>query len=366
MALADEHSSKKTLSIGDVIVPSVSSLPSSADIGSILYKSGVGFYGANSSGGWDNLTVSGSSVTGPGSSTGGALAVWNGSSGTVLSNSLPTVDGSGDLNLNGSGTGFNFLDIASANSASEQQVRFHGALELCDAEFCGTHGNTYYLARFDNGNNHGVTYLNYGNFVIDSNNGWMTAFNQTFFYFQTASYALKITDTYGRTYNTGIVASTSSQVPVVVQGASSQSGDLLQFQNSGASVLAKVDATGHITGASLNTTGHIGSTAGASPSATVNANAGTGATCTLTHDTDVTGTITIATGTGTSAGDQCDVTFASSYGVAPVCALTPSDSNAATAGAYVTSTTTEVTVNLAAAAAVSSTYSWNYTCIQTQ
>lgn len=121
----------------------------------------------------------------------------------------------------------------------------------------------------------------------------------------------------------------------------------------------------------VNFGSHLNSTQSTAPTATVKSGAGTSATCTLSHATDVAGIITLVSGTiGTPAtGAQCDVNFATAYATAPVCVMWPADSTSALGlaalGPYATSTTAKVVLNAAIAAGTSTTYNYNYYCVQT-
>jgi hypothetical protein len=119
---------------------------------------------------------------------------------------------------------------------------------------------------------------------------------------------------------------------------------------------------------SIRRNGHLKSNQVTAPTTTVQSSAGTGASCAVSDATDSMGSVSITTGTvGASTGSYCNVNFNSSYSVAPICVLTPVTSNAATiVGPYVTSSTTAMTVNFAAAGGISTTYTLNYYCIETQ
>lgn len=111
---------------------------------------------------------------------------------------------------------------------------------------------------------------------------------------------------------------------------------------------------------------HLKSTQTTAPVATVQAGAGTGAACSVANATDVAGQISVTTGTlGLSTGSYCQIAFNQTFGVAPICLLTPSNSTLSTS-VYVTSTTTTMDLNFAAAGGISSTYLINYHCIETQ
>lgn len=117
--------------------------------------------------------------------------------------------------------------------------------------------------------------------------------------------------------------------------------------------------------------GHLKSTQTTAPTVAVQSGAGTGASCSVSGATDTAGSITLNTGTLTLAsGAQCIVTFNSAYNVAPKCLMWPNSSTTAlqiaALGQYVTSSTTTMTINSGASGLPSTTYSWNYQCVETQ
>ncbi len=121
-----------------------------------------------------------------------------------------------------------------------------------------------------------------------------------------------------------------------------------------------------VTGRFTVANGHFRSTQSTAPTATVQGNAGTGASCSVNNATDTAGQVAITTGTvGISTGAYCVVNLNIAYGVAPICVLTPANSTLST-NVYVTSSTTDFTVNFAVAGGISSTYILNYHCIETQ
>ena len=121
-----------------------------------------------------------------------------------------------------------------------------------------------------------------------------------------------------------------------------------------------------VTGRFTVANGHFRSTQSTAPTATVQGNAGTGASCSVNNATDTAGQVSITTGTvGISTGAYCVVNLNTAYGVAPICVLTPANSTLST-NVYVTGTTSDFTVNFAAAGGISSTYILNYHCIETQ
>lgn len=117
--------------------------------------------------------------------------------------------------------------------------------------------------------------------------------------------------------------------------------------------------------------GHFISNQSSAPAVAASANAGTGATASVSNATDIAGKVSVTTGTlGLALGGQLTVTFNTVYNVAPIVSLTPTDSNAAiaeaTVGIYVTSTVNDFTINAVAALGISTTYTWNYSIIETQ
>lgn len=117
--------------------------------------------------------------------------------------------------------------------------------------------------------------------------------------------------------------------------------------------------------------GHIQSTQTTAPAANVNANAGAGATCALTSATDTAGIIQLTTTlVANSSGSQCDIAFNSAYSTSPVCVFSPVESNAATSdvilGAYVSTSTSQLSIAFTNADLVGQTYSWSYNCLETQ
>lgn len=119
----------------------------------------------------------------------------------------------------------------------------------------------------------------------------------------------------------------------------------------------------------LSVVGHYGSSQATAPTVAAQTGAGTGASAALTRATDTAGVVTITAGTlGLNTGPQAIVTFNKAYSVAPLVVLTAV--NAATGlaavGVYVTSSTTTMTINFAAAGVASTVYSYNYHIIETQ
>lgn len=103
------------------------------------------------------------------------------------------------------------------------------------------------------------------------------------------------------------------------------------------------------------------------PNAAVTANAGSTGSCSLTSATDAVGKVSITTsGSGIATGDVCDINFGYAYATAPVCTLTPT--NAASGSnaqqAYVTSSTSALSINFGVAGGSSSTYTFNYHCFE--
>lgn len=117
--------------------------------------------------------------------------------------------------------------------------------------------------------------------------------------------------------------------------------------------------------------GHLKSTQTTAPTTTTNANAGSGASSSVSHATDNAGSLSLTTGTSTwASGVQTTVNFNLAYNAAPIVTLTPSDSAAATEsvsrGVYVTSTVNGFSVNFANADTTQTTYTWNYSVVETQ
>ncbi len=117
--------------------------------------------------------------------------------------------------------------------------------------------------------------------------------------------------------------------------------------------------------------GHIRHTQTTPPVATVNANAGTGAACSVSQATDHAGKISLTTTIVANAnGSQCDVAFNNTFNVAPVCVFSPIESNAAIneviLGTYITTSTTQLSMNFTNADLVGQTYEWSYQCLETQ
>lgn len=150
------------------------------------------------------------------------------------------------------------------------------------------------------------------------------------------------------TNNSGTLAEAGYHYKVLVNGATDLSNLFLSVNN-----------------------GHMGSKQTTAPTATVNANAGTSATCAVSHATDTAGLITLVTGTvGTPAtGVQCTVNFNMAYNVAPICSLTPANTSAGInpVQEYVgTVTTSTLPFAFNVAGGTSTTYLYNYQCIETQ
>ncbi len=175
----------------------------------------------------------------------------------------------------------------------------------------------------------------------------------------TAASTFQIAVTTGGTTNSGIVVQTV---------ASQSSGNILQAQDSTGAALATIDYQGNLTvkagtfNGTLTVNGHIitGNTSG-STTATVHANAGTGATCSVSGN-DTGGKITLAMGTSTSAGIQCTINFASSYGTAPnpVLSAANSETGSNAINHYFNSTTSNFTINFTNPDNTGITYVWYY------
>lgn len=123
-------------------------------------------------------------------------------------------------------------------------------------------------------------------------------------------------------------------------------------------------ANGHLKSFQLNTN---------LPTAAAQTGAGTGATTSLTggnNATDTAGKIILTTGTAAwASGAQTKITFNKAYNVAPVVVFSPANAAAATRASvvqpYVTATTTDFTINFAAADTGANTYNWTYHVIET-
>lgn len=182
--------------------------------------------------------------------------------------------------------------------------------------------------------------------------------------------------------NAGALTSISSTYQGVVSGAGtwSSTGDnasalpsLIPTANS-----YRFDKGHFLSGATADTNvvlgyknGHVRSTQTTAPTAAPNANAGTGATCSVANATDSSGTISLTTtAVSPASGAQCAVTFNKAYNTAPICILSPANSNASafavSSGVYQSSSTSALTVNFGATDAVGHAYVWSYSCIETQ
>ncbi len=101
-------------------------------------------------------------------------------------------------------------------------------------------------------------------------------------------------------------------------------------------------------------------TAGDAPSASPENAAGTGATCTI-NGNDTSGTITLTTGNASvAAGDVCTLTFNTPFASAPRPVISSLNKQSSDAGAYLTATTTSLTLSLSNTPEVSETYIFNY------
>lgn len=115
--------------------------------------------------------------------------------------------------------------------------------------------------------------------------------------------------------------------------------------------------------------GHIKQAQTTAATATVNANAGTGATCTVSNAVDGRGRVTITAGTAAGTGTMCTLNFNKTYGVAPVCLLTPkSAGSAANLVQYQvgTETTSGFPIAFNVAPVATTVYTFNYSCGETQ
>jgi fibronectin-binding autotransporter adhesin len=147
----------------------------------------------------------------------------------------------------------------------------------------------------------------------------------------------------------------------------SASALLIQNATAGTNALV-VDTTGTtkvtvqnlVVAVDITVNGHI-ITGGTAPTAAVQTAAGSTATCSVTGSNDTGGTITLASsGTGQVTGAQCILTFNSVYSVAPRPVIAPTGANGTTVNAYVTATTTTMTLNFNTAATAGQTYTFNY------
>lgn len=104
---------------------------------------------------------------------------------------------------------------------------------------------------------------------------------------------------------------------------------------------------------------------GSAPTAAPTGNAGTGATCAVSNATDIAGVITLVAGVGSSAGDQCDVTFSSTFTGNPACVFTAANANAALLLGYQDPVSTSAFGVSAPTAPAVGTYVWHYVCVGT-
>lgn len=116
---------------------------------------------------------------------------------------------------------------------------------------------------------------------------------------------------------------------------------------------------------------HIKSTMTTAPTSVVAAGAGTGGTCTIAHASDTAGIITIVTGSvGTpTTGTQCNLTFNKAYSTIPVCVFTPANTSAGLNSVQFfagTSTTALQPLSFGVAGGTTTTYIYNYHCLETQ
>lgn len=171
----------------------------------------------------------------------------------------------------------------------------------------------------------------------------------------------------------------SSPIGIKIDDLSGFSGSPLNLYSQGASsvnqfdgaILLGASAASSANAALVVDAGHIKSTQATAPIATVNSNAGTGATCSVSNATDVAGSISLTTAALlSSAGVECSVAFNKTYAVAPICMLSATNANAVLdsviQGVFLTASTTGLAINFANTDAVGRSYSWNFTCIETQ
>jgi hypothetical protein len=162
--------------------------------------------------------------------------------------------------------------------------------------------------------------------------------------------------------NVKIQAQNAAYVPLIEQGAASQTADLNQLQNSGAAVLFGYDAHGRPY------------TANTTPTIAPGAGLGTTATASISG-TDVNGVITLVASSGNSGGTLAVVTFSAAYANAPkTVMILPADNTAAflnvnsSSGGMVycsaiTTTTFTISVNNNGGLAAASTYIFYYLVI---
>lgn len=168
-------------------------------------------------------------------------------------------------------------------------------------------------------------------------------------------------------HNTVKGGSQSGSIGYVIQTTSQQRSSpyIVYFHDNDAkNVATSITEDSHTTGGDLSTFGHIGSISQNAPTAAAGANAGgTPPNPVLTNCKDVSGQITFGTGTTPAAGDQVDVTFYTSYSVAPQVLLMPINAATQALGLYVTSTTTGFSVlcaNAPSASQGNTVYGFNY------
>lgn len=113
--------------------------------------------------------------------------------------------------------------------------------------------------------------------------------------------------------------------------------------------------------------GHWKHTQTTPPAIAADANAGTSASASVNNATDLAGGISLTTGSAAwAAGTQLTLTFDDAFNVAPRAVLTPKNIYAAQVQYYVTTTTTTLTISFVNADVASTTYEWDYVCIETQ
>lgn len=119
-------------------------------------------------------------------------------------------------------------------------------------------------------------------------------------------------------------------------------------------------------GVGLQVFGHLRSSQSTGPTEVPTANAGTGASAVVTG-TDSAGSLGLVTGTTAfGAGAQVVITFNVPYVNAPRISLTPTNTNAALAAVnvFVTKTANDFTINFINPDIISTSYTWDYVCVE--
>lgn len=153
----------------------------------------------------------------------------------------------------------------------------------------------------------------------------------------------------------------ASEVGLILMGAASQTGDLIQLKDSGFIVRSNVDSAGNAFFP------HVGSKSQVTPTLAGGTGAGTSPTLTIAGG-DLASTVTITTGTTPAASAVIGtVTFNTTWGAAPRCVFAAANAAAATkiSSVYITSTTSTYVLNASTTALTASTqYIWNVHCMQ--